>query len=87
MDRPFALLFLDSRVEPWHGSRSLRDPGFINPTLVQVDLMTMNKIKWLVHHLNPTIKQVQAIKFQCSNQPMLQGERIKMPKRGGDELG
>ena len=31
--------------------------------LVQVALMIMNKIKWLVHHLNPMIKQVQAIKF------------------------
>ena len=35
-------------------------------------LMTMNKIKWLVHHLNPIIKQVQAINFQSSNQPILQ---------------
>ena len=25
------------------------------------------KIKWLVHHLNTMIKQVQAIKFQSSN--------------------
>ena len=41
--------------------------------LVQVALMIMNKIKWLVHHHNPMIKQVQAIKFQSSNQPMLQG--------------
>jgi hypothetical protein len=32
--------------------------------LVQVALMTMNKIKWLAHHLNPMIKQVQAIKSQ-----------------------
>ena len=40
--------------------------------LVQVALITMNKIKWLVHHLNPIIKQVQAIKFQSSNQPILQ---------------
>ena len=31
------------------------------------------QIKWLVHHLNPMIKQVQAIKFQYSNQPILQG--------------
>ena len=31
MDRPFALLFLDSRVELWRGNRSLRDPGFMNP--------------------------------------------------------
>ena len=31
--------------------------------LVQMDLMIMNKIKWLAHHLNPMIKQVQAIKF------------------------
>ena len=30
--------------------------------LAQVALMTMYKIKWLVHHLNPMIKQVQAIK-------------------------
>jgi hypothetical protein len=31
---------------------------------VQVVLMIMCKInKWLVHHLNPMIKQVQAIKF------------------------
>ena len=36
-------------------------------------LMTINKIKWLVHYLNPMIKQVQAIKFQSSNQPILQG--------------
>jgi uncharacterized protein YifE (UPF0438 family) len=37
-------------------------------------LMTMCNInKWLVHHLNPMIKQVQAIKFQYSNQPILQG--------------
>jgi hypothetical protein len=28
-----------------------------------VALMTMCKIKWIVHHLNPMIKQVQAIKF------------------------
>ena len=41
--------------------------------LVQMALMTMNKIKWLVHHLNPMIKQVQAIKFQYSNQQILQG--------------
>ena len=41
--------------------------------LVQVALMIMNKIKWLVHHLNQMIKKVQAIKFQSSNQPMLQG--------------
>jgi uncharacterized protein YifE (UPF0438 family) len=39
---------------------------------VQVALMTMCKIKWLVHHLNPMIKQVQAIKFQYSNQLILQ---------------
>ena len=32
LDRPFALLFLDSQVELWHGSRSPRDPGFMNPT-------------------------------------------------------
>ena len=31
------------------------------------------QIKWLVHNLNPMIKQVQAIKFQYSNQPILQG--------------
>ena len=40
--------------------------------LVQVALMTMNKIKWLVHHLNQIIKQVQEIKFQSSNQSILQ---------------
>ena len=34
LDRPFALLFLDSRVELWRGSRSSRDPGFMNPTHV-----------------------------------------------------
>ena len=39
---------------------------------VQVALMTMIKIKWLVHHLNPMINQVQAIKFQYSNQLILQ---------------
>ena len=27
----------------------------------------------VVHHLNPMIKQLQAIKFQYSNQPILQG--------------
>jgi hypothetical protein len=37
-----------------------------------VALMTMCKIKWIVHHLNPMIKQVQAIKFQYSNQSILQ---------------
>jgi len=31
--------------------------------LVQVALMTTCKINWLVHHLNPMIKQVQAIKL------------------------
>ena len=40
--------------------------------LVQVTLMTMNKIKWLVHHLNSMIMQVQAIKSLSSNQPILQ---------------
>ena len=40
--------------------------------LLQVALMTMNKIKWLVHHLNSLNKQVQAIKFQYSNQQILQ---------------
>ena len=39
--------------------------------LVQVALMTMNKIKWLVHYLNQMIMQVQAIKFYCSNQQIL----------------
>ena len=34
----------------------------------QVALITMKKIKWLVHHLNQMIMQVQAIKFQYSNQ-------------------
>jgi hypothetical protein len=28
--------------------------------------------KWLVHHLNQMTNQVQAIKFKCFNQPMLQ---------------
>ena len=37
-----------------------------------VALMTMCKIKWLVHHLNQMSKQVQAINFQYSNQPILQ---------------
>ena len=46
--------------------------NMIQIRLVQMALMTMNKIKWLVHHLNPMIKQVQAIKFQYSNQPILQ---------------
>ena len=40
--------------------------------LAQMALMAMNKIKWLVHHLNPMIKQVQAM-FQYSNQLILQG--------------
>jgi uncharacterized protein YifE (UPF0438 family) len=39
---------------------------------VQVALMTICKIKWLVHYLNPMSKQVQAM-FQYSNQPILQG--------------
>ena len=42
---------------------------------VQVALMTMKKIKWLVHHLkqiNQLVKEVQAM-FQFSNQPILQG--------------
>ena len=34
--------------------------------------MTMNKIKWLVHHLNQMSKQVQATMFQYSNQLILQ---------------
>jgi uncharacterized protein YifE (UPF0438 family) len=38
---------------------------------VQVAPMIMCKIKWLVHHLNPMIKQVKAM-FQYSNQPILQ---------------
>ena len=39
-----------------------------------VQVMTKCKInnKCLVHHLNQMINQVQAIKFKCSNQPMLQ---------------
>jgi hypothetical protein len=37
----------------------------------QVALMTMCKIKWLVHHLNPLSKQVQAIKV-----PILQPTNI-----------
>ena len=44
--------------------------------LIQMALMTMNKIKWLVHHLNPMIKQVQAINFQYSNQPYCKGSSI-----------
>jgi hypothetical protein len=28
--------------------------------------------KWLVHHLNQVIHQMQAFKCKCSNQPMLQ---------------
>ena len=50
----------------------LCDLGFKYIFGVEVALMTMNMIKWLAHHLNPMIKQVQAIKFQSSNQPMLQ---------------
>ena len=38
-----------------------------------VQVMTKCKInKWLVHHLNQMINQIQAIKCKCSNQPMLQ---------------
>jgi hypothetical protein len=29
---PSGLLYLDSSAKPWHGSRSLRDPRFMNPT-------------------------------------------------------
>ena len=32
LGRPSGLLYLDSWAEPWHRSRSLRDPGFMNPT-------------------------------------------------------
>ena len=28
--------------------------------------------KWLVHHLNQVINQIQSIKCKCSNQPILQ---------------
>ena len=37
-------------------------------------VMTKCKInnKWLVHHLNQGIYQMQAIKCKCFNQPMLQ---------------
>jgi hypothetical protein len=28
--------------------------------------------KWLVHHLNQVINQMQVIKFKCSNLPILQ---------------
>ena len=40
----------------------------------QVLVLTKCKInyKWLVHHLNQMTNQVQAIKFKCSNQPVLQ---------------
>ena len=32
LGRPSGLLYLDSWAEPWRGSRSPRDPGFVNPT-------------------------------------------------------
>jgi hypothetical protein len=40
----------------------------------QVLVMTKCKIndKWLLHHLNQVINQMQAIKWKCSNLPMLQ---------------
>ena len=38
-----------------------------------VQVMTKCKInKWLVHHLNQVINQMQAIKCKCSNLQMLQ---------------
>jgi len=35
LSRPSGLLYLDSWAEPWRGSRSSRDPGFMNLTSSQ----------------------------------------------------
>jgi hypothetical protein len=40
--------------------------------LVQVVLKCKINNKWLVHHLNQMINQVQVIKFKSSNQSLLQ---------------
>jgi hypothetical protein len=40
--------------------------------LVQVMLKCKINNKWIVHDLNQMINQVQAIRFKCFNQPMLE---------------
>ena len=57
----------DDQVQALSNSNVQNDTNQANTS----GLMTMCKIKWLVHHLNLMIKQVQ-IMFQYSNQFILQ---------------